>query len=47
MPVPAVASSVAKRIRNAGPRLVWLMDIAAEFNRKSRTGTTGFPVATG
>ena len=35
MPVPAVAISVANRIRNAGPRLLLLIDIAAESNAKA------------
>lgn len=32
MPVPADAINVANRIKNAGRRLLFLMDIAAEFS---------------
>ena len=42
MPVPAVAISVAKRIKNAGPRLLLLIDIAAESNAKALAGATEF-----
>lgn len=39
MPVPAVAMSVADRISSAGPRLMGLTDIAAEWNPNQRPGT--------
>lgn len=44
-PSPAAAISVANRIRNAGPRLLFLMNIAAESSAKPVWGPPNFCAA--
>nr|MBC9862248.1 hypothetical protein [Mycobacterium pseudoshottsii] len=43
MPLPAQAAKVAKRIRNAGPRLLFLMDIAVLFLMDIAAESSGDP----